>query len=45
VPPRWVLIAFAGLTRRALKGYTDGEVGLEDAKRLARRGLLRGFGA
>lgn len=45
VPARWVLIALAGLTRRALKGYTDGEISLEDAQRLARRGLLRGFGS
>jgi AcrR family transcriptional regulator len=45
VPPRWILIALAGLTRRALKGYTDGEIELDDAKQLARRGLLRGFGA
>lgn len=45
VPARWIVIAFAGLTRRALKGYTDGEIGLDDAKQLARRGLLRGFGA
>ena len=44
VPARWVLVALAGLTRRALKAYTDGEIGLEDAKQIARRGLLRGFG-
>src|SRR4051812_13030614 len=37
VPPRWILIALAGLTRRALQGYADGEIGLEDAKRLTRR--------
>jgi len=45
VPSRWVLIALAGLTRRALKAYTEGAIELDDAKRLARRGLLRGFGA
>ena len=44
VPARWILIALAGLTRRALKGYTEGEVELDAAKQLARRGLLRGFG-
>lgn len=43
VRPRVILVALAGLARRALRGYVDGEVTLDEAKLLARRGLLEGF--
>jgi len=45
VPPLWVVIGLAGVLDGTHRARADGRVGNAEAKRLAVRLLLRGFGA